>query len=212
MGLGAGQQGIEVSLNNSAEGWALLVEPKDYERAQATETIPIGEPGLAMAAAFAGDGPAFHWAVWDGGSYQWLFIIGARPFSESEAPESWTARSAAGAMVAVVHGDTLHENLPHLMANRHDWILPHGPGHGALWSGGGNCWRRSWLDAVGNVAGLLLYLQRTELGASGMVMGALGWSRANRSSSGAITVPADDSLLSRHRGGGDRFSCFWVQS
>jgi hypothetical protein len=79
-GLVLASQGIEAVIDNSGEGWGLLVEWKDFDRAQANlETIPPGEPGLAMAATHAGNRPVLSLGqCWDGSRPSWLFIIGAR--------------------------------------------------------------------------------------------------------------------------------------
>jgi rhomboid protease GluP len=176
-GLVLASQGIEAVINNSPEGWHLQVEWKNFDRAQASlRQYRLENRGWQWRQSLPETGLLFHW-----GSAGWVAAIVAFYY--------WSAVRFPGIRAAgildsnkVLHGQwwrvwtaiTLHENLTHLMANATiGFILVglamerYGAGVGLL--------AAFLAGGVGNVAGLLIYSRPYQsLGASGMVMGALG--------------------------------------
>jgi len=172
-GLVLASQGIEAVIDKSAEGWALMVEPRDYGRAQAAlKQYQLENRGWRWRHPLPQTGLLFHW-----GSLGWVAaIVGFYYWSAVRFP------GIKGAGIMDSHGQwwrlftaiALHENLPHLMANATTGFFLVGLAM-ARYGAGVGLLAAFLAGAMGNVAGLLLYLQpHQSLGASGMVMGALG--------------------------------------
>jgi rhomboid protease GluP len=176
-GLVLASQGVEAVINKSDEGWLLQVEPRDHERAQAAlKQYQLENRGWGWRRPLPQTGLLFHW-----GSLGWVAAIAAFYY--------WSAVRFPGIKDAgildsdkVRHGQwwrlftaiTLHENLPHLMANATTGFFLIGLAM-ARYGAGVGLLAAFLAGALGNVAGLVLYPQpHLGLGASGMVMGALG--------------------------------------
>jgi len=176
-GLVLASEGIEAVIDNSDEGWKLLVAWKDYDRARASlKQYQLENRGWQWRQPLPETGLLFHW-----GSVGWVAAIIAVYY--------WSAVRFPGIRSAgildsdkVRHGQwwrvwtaiTLHENMPHLMANATIGFILMGLAM-ARYGAGVGLLAAFLAGAVGNVAGLLVYSQpHQSLGASGMVMGALG--------------------------------------
>jgi rhomboid protease GluP len=176
-GLVLASQGMEAFIDKSDEGWALLVEPQDFERAQATlKQYQLENRGWQWRQPLPETGLLFHW-----GSLGWVAAIVAFYY--------WSAVRFPGIKSAgivdsekVRHGQwwrlwtavTLHENLPHLMANATTGFILVGLAM-ARYGAGVGLLAAFLAGVIGNVASLLLYTEpHQSLGASGMIMGALG--------------------------------------
>jgi len=176
-GLVLASQGIEAVIDNTAEGWVLLVEPKDYDRAQGVlRQYQLENRRWQWRQPLPETGLVFHW-----GSLGWVAAIAALYY--------WSAVRFPGLKNAgildsekVRHGQwwrlwtaiTLHENLPHLMANATTGFILMGLAM-ARYGAGVALLAAFVAGAIGNLASLLCYSQpHQSLGASGMVMGALG--------------------------------------
>jgi rhomboid protease GluP len=176
-GLVLASQSIEAVINKSVDGWELLVEPRDHERAQAVlKQYRLENRGWRWRQPLPEAGQFFHW-----GSLGWVAAIVAFYY--------WSAVRFPGIQGAgimdsekVRHGQwwrlftaiTLHENMAHLMANATTGFLLLGLAM-ARYGAGVGLLAAFLAGVMGNVAGLVLYSQpHLSLGASGMVMGALG--------------------------------------
>jgi rhomboid protease GluP len=176
-GLVLASQGVEAVINKSDEGWSLLVEPKDHERAQAAlKQYQLENRGWGWRRPLPQTGLLFHW-----GSLGWVAAIAAFYY--------WSAVRFPGFKDAgimdsekVRHGQwwrmftaiTLHENLAHLGANATTGFFLMGLAM-ARYGAGVGLLAAFLAGVIGNVDGLVLYSRpHQSLGASGMVMGALG--------------------------------------
>ena len=176
-GLVLASQEIEAIIDKAEQGWELLVPEGDYGRAQEALAQyraenrnwhwrqPLPEAGLV-----------FHW-----GSLGWAAaIVAAYYWSAVRFPGVQSAgimdseKVADGQWWRLLTAVTLHANGPHLMANATTGFVlmglamaRYGPGVALL---------ATFLAGVaGNAADMLVYAQpHQSLGASGMVMGALG--------------------------------------
>ncbi len=171
-------QGIETTIEPAAEdhGWRLLVERPDYPRAlQAIRQYRAENRRRPWVQELPWSGLIFDWR-----SVLWfLLLIGFYALSAFH-----TAYERAGIMDshAVRAGEwwrlftavMLHANVAHLAANVTTGIILLGLAMGGL--GPGLALLAAYLaGAAGNLAGLFLYPEpHRGLGASGMVMGALG--------------------------------------
>jgi len=176
-GLVLASQGLEAVIDNSTEGWGLLVEPQEYERAQAVlKQYRLENRGWPWRQPLPETGLVFHW-----GSLGWVAAIVA--FFYWSAVRFPGLKSAGildsekvrqGQWWRLCTAVTLHENLPHLMANATTGFFLMGLAM-ARYGAGIGLLAAFLAGALGNVASLLLYSQpHLSLGASGMVMGALG--------------------------------------
>jgi membrane associated rhomboid family serine protease len=171
------RRAMEAVIDNSHEGWVLLVEWRDFDRAQAAvRQYQLENRGWQWRQPLPETGLLFHW-----GSVGWVAAIAVVYY--------WSAvrfpgiRSAGildsdkvrqGQWWRVWTAITLHENMPHLMANASIGFILMGLAM-ARYGAGVGLLAAFLAGAVGNVAGLLVYSQPHQgLGASGMVMGALG--------------------------------------
>lgn len=171
-------QGIESVIvpPSDEHGWQLEVEARHFERAVASIKAYRAENRRSWTQEFPVTGLLFDYRsiVW------FLLVIAFFVLEQTRLP----ILRDAGLMSneAVQSGEwwrlftaiLLHGDIPHLIANVTTGILLLGLAMGSL--GPGWALLGSYLaGAGGNLAGLLLYgVQHRGLGASGMVMGALG--------------------------------------
>jgi membrane associated rhomboid family serine protease len=176
-GLVLASQGIEAIIDRSEQGWELLVPEGDYRRGQEALAQyraenrnwhwrqPLPEAGLV-----------FHW-----GSLGWAgAIVAAYYWSAVRYPGVQSAgildseKVAGGQWWRLLTAVTLHAGAPHLVANASTGFVLMGLAMARY--GAGVALLAAFLAGVaGNVADLLVYAQpHQSLGASGMVMGALG--------------------------------------
>ena len=176
-GLVLASQGIEAILRQSEEGWELVLEARDYERAQAhIRRYQEENRGWRWRQPLPATNILFHW-----GSAGWgVAIVAAYYWSTTLLPQAVQAGAMDGEAVAkgqwwrVFTAESLHENLPHLMANATTGFVLLGAAM-ARYGAGIGLLAAFAAGAAGNVAGWALYPRPyVSLGASGMVMGALG--------------------------------------
>ena len=175
-GLVLASQGIQAVIDHSSEGWALLVEPGDYERARAAlREYQLENRGWRWRQPLPQTGLLFHW-----GSVGWVAAIGAVYYWSALVPGVKSAgilnsdKVREGQWWLLWTAITLHENVPHLMANATTGFILMGLAM-ARYGAGVGLLAAFVAGAVGNAASLLLYSEpHFGLGASGMVMGALG--------------------------------------
>jgi rhomboid protease GluP len=176
-GLVLASQGIEAVINKSEEGWSLLVEPQDIDRAQAAvRQYQLENRGWRWRQPLPEAGGLFHW-----GSLGWAAAIVALYYwSEIRFPGIKDAGIIDSEKVR--HGQwwrlftavTLHENFSHVMANATTGFVLIGLAM-ARYGAGVGLLAAFLAGVIGNVASLLVYWEpHLSLGASGMVMGALG--------------------------------------
>ena len=172
-------QGIETRIERGEEnrGWQLVVDPPDHERALlAIRHYRAENRGRAWLQELPWTGLIFDWR-----SVAWFVLpVILLVLSETRFPHL----RASGVMDsdAVRSGEwwrlftaiTLHQDLGHLAANVTTGVVLLGLAMGSFGSGFGLL--GAYLAGVGgNLAGLFLYAgPHRGLGASGMVMGALG--------------------------------------
>ena len=177
--LALASQEIGARIERGDGDWILSVEAADLPRAE--ETIALYERENPRGAwqwrqSFAADQLEFHW-----GAIFWAIVLAA--------VYGWSTEFVAGAVEigamdnhAVARGEwwrlftavTLHADLGHLVANLSTGLIlfglamaQYGPGPALLGS--------FLAGALGNGAGFIFYgVAHRGLGASGMVMGALG--------------------------------------
>jgi rhomboid protease GluP len=176
-GLVLASQGMEAVGDKSEEGWAVLVEPQDFDRALAhLRQYQLENRGWQWRQPLPEAGVLFHWgglgwaaaivAVYYWSAVRFPGVSGAGILDSEKVRQGqwwrlWTAI-------------TLHQNVPHLMANATTGFILMGLAM-ARYGAGVALLAAFVAGAVGNVASLLVYAQpHQSLGASGMVMGALG--------------------------------------
>jgi rhomboid protease GluP len=172
-------QGIETTIDILPEGrqWVLLIDAQDHERGmEAIRQFRLENRGWNWQQKLQWPAITFHWGV-----VLWCFVVALvywADISKGDALRGLGAMDSSavgqGQWWRVFTAVTLHSNLGHLAANLTTGFLlvglamaRYGPGVGLF---------ASYLaGAFGNVAGFLLYQGPYRgLGASGMVMGALG--------------------------------------
>lgn len=160
-----------------SEKWALLVEETDYDRAVAVIDLYEKENrGWNWRQKLPGTGLVFHW----GGLAPCLFFTAFFILSESRIPSLKTLglmdnkAVAAGAWWKLFTAVCLHGDAAHLIANVTTGFLLFGMSMARY--GAGVALLAAFLaGAGGNLTGFLIYPETHRgLGASGMVMGALG--------------------------------------
>src|ERR1044071_5131417 len=168
-------QGIESTLETPPEGWALLVEPQDHPRALAVlRQYQLENRGWRWPKTMPQI--TFHW-----GSVAWCVLLALFHFADAlsglrlrDAGMMEPAAVQNGSWWRLFTATLLHFDLAHLMANL-AFGFPifglamgrYGPACALLAS--------ALAGASGNLAGLLFRPRNFHgLGASGMVMGALG--------------------------------------
>ena len=176
-GLVLASQGIDATIENDPQvGWALLVSGRDYERA--VDAIkqyrrenrrwswqhPVFESGLLF------DWTSLGWVVLVGLFY-WLSNLNLKI---GEAGVVSGTALAQGQWWRLFTGEFLHADILHFATNATFGFLLLGLAMGRF--GSGNALLAAYLaGAGGNVASWLVYgSSHRGLGASGMVMGALG--------------------------------------
>jgi membrane associated rhomboid family serine protease len=192
-------QGIESTPIAEPEGWQLLVSQEHYVHARSVLDLYQREnrrwlwrPSPRSPALL------FHW-----GALGWGALI---LFIDAWSRSAGSAIRDAGMMngAAVFQGEwwrlftaiTLHADLAHLMANVTTGVILLGLAM-ARWSAGTALLAAWCAGALGNIAGLFLHPANIHgLGASGMVMGALGL-LATASWQDRHTEPAAPGLLVR---------------
>ncbi len=187
-------------IDNSAEGWALLVQPQDHERAQAAvNQYQVENRGWRWRRPLPETGLVFHW-----GSLSWVAgIIAVYYWSAVRFPGLKSAgildseKVSSGPMVAARYGRHFARKPASSHGQCHDRIPPPGAGHGALRSGSGIAGRVPGRGGWAMWPACCFIPSRmTSLGASGMVMGALG----------LITVQSFAPLARMHGPADDLFS------
>ena len=176
-GLVLASQGMEAIIDKSPEGWALLVDSRDYDRARAALRLYQRENrGWQWRQPLPQTDLLFHW-----GSVGWVVVVAAVYYWSAVAfPEVRNAgildslKVREGQWWRLWTAITLHQNMPHLMANATTGFILIGLAM-AHYGAGVGLLAAFVAGAAGNAADLLVYSQpHQSLGASGMVMGALG--------------------------------------
>lgn len=157
--------------------WWLLVAPGDYERAlDSIRQYRLENRGWRWRKEVLGYDLTLHW-----GGVVWCGLLAViYDWSQARFPllhSAWVLNSAAfsaGEWWRIFTAQFLHGDLVHLLSNVTTGCLLFGLAFGRYGPGCGLL--AAWLaGAAGNIAGLLIHLKPYEgLGASGMVMGALG--------------------------------------
>ena len=119
-GLVLASQDIEAMIVRTEGGWALVVDERDHERAQAAlQQYRVENRGWRWKQQLPGSGLLFHWGalVWVAAMaafYYWTMAA----FPQLQAAGIMDSRRvAAGEWWRLFTAITLHENLPHLAAN-----------------------------------------------------------------------------------------------
>jgi rhomboid protease GluP len=169
-------QGIEAAISQEADEWRLIVRAEDYERAlDHLRLYRIENRRWHWHRTFPGSGLGFH-----AGSVLWSFMMAAFYYIDTQMgairPSGImdSAKVLAGEWWRLFTAVTLHADAGHLVANATAGFLflgvamaHYGPGTALLMA--------FFAGAGGNITGLLFYPEpHRGLGASGMVMGALG--------------------------------------
>jgi len=176
-GLVLASQEIEAIIERTEDGWGLVVEERDYERAQAAlRQYRAENVGWRWKQQLPGSGLAFHWGavVWVGAMAAFYYWTMAAFPQLQGAGMMDNRRVAAGEWWRLFTAITLHENLPHLAENAATGFLllglamaRYGPGVAML--------AAFLAGAAGNGASFVIHSDASRsLGASGMVTGALG--------------------------------------
>lgn len=169
-------QGIETTIDFSEDaGWGLVVPAQDYEHALAVirlyRTENLHWPWRKKISS--------HEFLFDWGALAWVFLISAFYWLGENGANLHDAGLMDGN--AVSHGEWwrlftaifLHADLAHLAANASIGLVLLGLAMGAYGTGVGLL--AAYLAGVGgNVTTILIFENHHSLGASGMVMGALG--------------------------------------
>ncbi len=176
-GLALASQGIEAIIARSELGWGLIVDSRDFDKAQAVlRQYRIENRGWNWRRPIAGSDLAFHW-----GSLGWVAVICAAFYwSTVMQPEARKAgildshRAVAGEWWRLFTAVSLHQNASHLMSNAATGFVFLGLAMARY--GAGVALLAAFLaGAAGNAADLAIYAEpHQSLGASGMVTAALG--------------------------------------
>ncbi|MGZ4963448.1 MAG: rhomboid family intramembrane serine protease [Limisphaerales bacterium] len=176
-GLVLTSQGIEAAIVREDDGWALAIAPHDYERAVKVVNQYVAENrGWKWQHSLPGSDLFFHWGslLWAlavGAIYYWSMVLFPQ-MKMAGAMDSELVR--AGQWWRLFTAVTLHADMSHLMANMTTGIILLGFAM-ARFSPGPAVLATYLAGVLGNVAGLYLYRpEHRSLGASGMVMAALG--------------------------------------
>jgi membrane associated rhomboid family serine protease len=171
-------QGIENIIEGASEehGWQLLVAPGDCGRAlQALRQYRLENRNRIWVQPLPWTGLIFDWrsVVWFA-VLAALFLVSEAHAGLREAGSMDNAAVGAGQWWRLFTATMLHIDAPHLIANTIAGVLLLGLAMGSYGAGVGLL--AAYLaGAGGNVAGWILYgADHRGLGASGMVMGALG--------------------------------------
>lgn len=170
-------QGVEAIVDKSEQGWAVLVEERDYDRALANlKQYQLENRGWQWRQPLPAAGVVFHWGGlgWSAAIAAFYYWSAVRFPAAREAGILDSEKVRHGQWWRLLTAITLHENVPHLMANATTGFILIGLAMARY--GAGVALLAAFLaGAAGNVASLFLYSQpHLSLGASGMVTGALG--------------------------------------
>src|SRR5262245_29979093 len=169
-------QGVECTIEQLADSWALLVEPRDFERSMAAlHQYEIENPRSRWRQELPWSTVVFHW-----GSLVWCLVLAAvygldTLMGVNLKPVGLMLGGAVlnGAWWRLFTAIMLHGDLAHLMANLTFGLVVLGLAMARY--GAGCALLAAYLaGAGGNLARALLHLENPSLGASGMVMGGLG--------------------------------------
>ena len=170
-------QGIECVIERSESDWMLVVEPQDYSRAVSTlHQYRIENRGWNWRQKMPWPEITFHW-----GALAWCLLLALVHWLDSASGSHLRSVGmmdgnavANGSWWRLFTATLLHFDLAHLMANLALGFPVFGLAMGRY--GPACALLAAYLaGAGGNVAGLLLHTHPYHgLGASGMVMGALG--------------------------------------
>jgi len=170
-------QGIEATITRPEDGgWALLVDARDATPAfGALRQYQIENRGWQWRQTMPISGLVFHTGclLWAGAMIASYYICETRfpRLEDLGIIDSNAVR--AGQWWRLFTAVTLHENLPHLAANLTSGCLFLGLAMARF--GAGVALLAAFLaGAAGNLAGIYCYEEHRALGASGMVMAALG--------------------------------------
>lgn len=162
---------------NGSEEWALLVEPPQYERALAAiRQYRAENRGWGWRQELPGANLEIHsgaifWSFFLAG-WHWIAVFIMPALEEAGKMQSTAVR--AGEWWRLFTPVILHADLAHLMANATFGVLMLGLAM-ARFGFGITLLVTMLAGAAGNVLGLVLYAHPyTGVGASGMMMGALG--------------------------------------
>lgn len=177
--LALASQGIEVAIDHQPEGlgWLLLVDAAQESPALATiRQYRIENRGWALKRRLRDLSVSFHWGAllwgWVLISLHWL--AGASGNGLELAGAMTGAVRASGEWWRLVTATMLHADAGHLAANASTGIVALGLAMGR-YGAGWTLLATLAAGALGNAAGLAVHpLPYRGLGASGMVMGALG--------------------------------------
>jgi rhomboid protease GluP len=176
-GLVLASQGIEAVVNNTEQGWKLLVESRDFDRAQASlRQYRLENRGWQWRQPLPETGLLFHWGSlgWAAGIVAFYYWSAVRFPGIKSAGILDSDKARQGQWWRLWTAITLHENISHLMANATIGFILVGLAM-ARYGAGVGLLAAFVAGALGNVASLLVYSgPHQSLGASGMVMGALG--------------------------------------
>jgi rhomboid protease GluP len=169
-------QGIECMIEHREDGWVLLVEPQEFERAMAAlRQYEIENPGWRWRQELAWPPVVFHWGalVWCLvlAAVHWLNTLGGvnlESVGRMQSNAVWN-----GAWWRLFTAILLHGDLSHLMANLTFGFVVLGLAM-ARYGAGCALLAACLAGAGGNLARALLHSEIPSLGASGMVMGGLG--------------------------------------
>jgi len=176
-GLVLASQEIEATITHDEEGWGLLVESRDDERARAAVQQYVFENrGWKWRQRLPGSTLLFHWGslIWATALILFHYWSSTRfPFLQPAGiMDSEAVRS--GQWWRLFTAVTLHADISHLMANVSTGVLLFGFAM-ARYGGGVAVLAAFLAGVVGNAAGFFFYSEHhRSLGASGMVTGALG--------------------------------------
>lgn len=170
-------QDIETTIEKDEAGWCLCVAEADYERARSAIDLYRRENrGWLWRQRFTQAELPFHWAslFWIFGLLLFNLCVEIYPGDATGRGIMNSARVAAGEWWRLFTAVTLHADGGHLLANLTTGFLFFGFAMSAY--GPGICLLASYVAGAGaNLAGYWIYpMTHRGLGASGMVMAALG--------------------------------------
>lgn len=168
-------QEIETTISRDQQDWSLVVSDADHPRAiAAIEQYRLENRGWRWRQPVPRSGADFHWA-----SLIWVFALSiiyawSTLGTAVDSGLMDNHKVAAGQWWRLFTAVSLHGDIGHLLANLTAGVLLLGLAMGRYGAGAGVL--GAYLaGAAGNLAGYIFYNEsHRSLGASGMVMGALG--------------------------------------
>jgi membrane associated rhomboid family serine protease len=164
-------------LQADPSGWALAVEPQEYERAlEAIRQYRLENRRWGWRQRLPVSGMIFHW-----GALNWCALLALVHWALERLPPEIrgratfaSERATAGEWWRAFTAILLHADIGHLLANLSTGLILWGLAM-ARYGAGLGLLSAYVCGAAGNAAGLTLYPRAyVGVGASGMVMGALG--------------------------------------